>query len=183
MYRFYTASCTRHVQKVSSDRAYRPRRWRERGALARWCLRSREGYIRHIVNSHSLIISSSFCLEMSMKIENPASCEIRSVIKFLNAKNVCTAEIYQKVCEVCGENARLCLTQVDRWRHSVSDVVEYVTTDKVTRICFNILAVFIRQWDNSSRHNHAPLSLCAVILVDYSLVWSFLIERKNEHLL
>jgi hypothetical protein len=48
---------------------------------------------------------------MSMKIENPASCEIRSVIKFLNAKNVRTAEIYQKV---CGENARLCLTQVDR---------------------------------------------------------------------
>jgi len=31
---------------------------------------------------------------------------------------------------------RLCLTQVDRWRHSVSDVVEYVTTEKVTRIYF-----------------------------------------------
>jgi hypothetical protein len=40
-----------------------------------------------------------------MKIENSASCEIRSVIKFLNAKNVCPAEIYQQVCEVYGENA------------------------------------------------------------------------------
>jgi hypothetical protein len=29
-----------------------------------------------------------------------------------------------------------CLTQVDRWRHSVSDVVEYVTTENVTRIYF-----------------------------------------------
>jgi hypothetical protein len=29
-----------------------------------------------------------------------------------------------------------CLTQVDRRRHSVSDVVEYVTTEKVTRIYF-----------------------------------------------
>jgi hypothetical protein len=29
-----------------------------------------------------------------------------------------------------------CLTQVDRWHHSVSDVVEYVTTKKVTRIYF-----------------------------------------------
>jgi hypothetical protein len=40
-----------------------------------------------------------------MKIENPASCEIRSVIKILNAKNVRPAEIYRQVCEVHGENA------------------------------------------------------------------------------
>jgi hypothetical protein len=75
-----------NVQKVSSDRAYRPRRWRERGAPARWCLMSREGYIWHIISSHYLLISSSFCLEMSMTIENPASCEIRSVIKILMPK-------------------------------------------------------------------------------------------------
>jgi hypothetical protein len=42
---------------------------------------------------------------MSMKIENPASCEIRSVMRFFNAKNVCQAEIYRHVCEVYGENA------------------------------------------------------------------------------
>jgi hypothetical protein len=42
---------------------------------------------------------------MCVKIENPASCEIRSVIKFLNAENVLPAEIYRKVCEVYGENA------------------------------------------------------------------------------
>jgi hypothetical protein len=64
------------LRGISSDRAYRPRRWRERAAPVLLCLRSREGYIRHIVSSHSLFISSSFCLEMSMKIENPASCEI-----------------------------------------------------------------------------------------------------------
>jgi hypothetical protein len=33
-------------------------------------------------------------------------------------------------------HTRLCLMQVYRWRHSVSDVVEYVTTEKVTRIYF-----------------------------------------------
>jgi hypothetical protein len=37
-----------------------------------------------------------------MKVENPASCEIRSVIKFLNVKNVRPAEIYR---QVYGENA------------------------------------------------------------------------------
>jgi hypothetical protein len=42
---------------------------------------------------------------MGMKIENPATCEIRSVIKFLNAKSVRPAEIYWQVCEVYGENA------------------------------------------------------------------------------
>jgi hypothetical protein len=40
-----------------------------------------------------------------MEIENPASCEIRSVIKFFNTKNVRSAEIYRQVCEVYGENA------------------------------------------------------------------------------
>jgi hypothetical protein len=42
---------------------------------------------------------------MSMKIENSASCEIRSVIKFLNAKNIRPAEIYRQVCDVYGEHA------------------------------------------------------------------------------
>jgi hypothetical protein len=41
---------------------------------------------------------------------------------------------------------RLCLTQVDRWRHSVSDVVQYVTTEKVTRIYCNKFAGSISQW-------------------------------------
>jgi hypothetical protein len=40
-------------------------------APARRCLMSREGYIRQIASSHSLLISLSFCLEMSMKIKNP----------------------------------------------------------------------------------------------------------------
>jgi hypothetical protein len=40
-----------------------------------------------------------------MKIKKPASCEIQSVIKFLNAKNVRPAEIYRQFCEVYGQNA------------------------------------------------------------------------------
>jgi hypothetical protein len=40
-----------------------------------------------------------------MKVENPASCEIRSAIKFLNAKNISPAEIYRQVCEVYEQNA------------------------------------------------------------------------------
>jgi hypothetical protein len=43
--------------------------------------------------------------------------------------------------------SRLGLTKVDRWRHSVSDVVEYVTTEKLLDSIFNILPVFICQWE------------------------------------
>jgi hypothetical protein len=55
-----------------------------------------------------------------MKIENPASCEIRSVIKFLYAKNVRLAEIYQQVCEVYGENA-VSDEMVRRWCRTFSE--------------------------------------------------------------
>jgi hypothetical protein len=44
-----------------------------------------------------------------------------------------------------------CLTQVDRWRHSVSDVVEYVTTEKVTRICFQHTSCIHTQVGNSNK--------------------------------
>jgi transposase len=38
-------------------------------------------------------------------IERPADCEIRSVIRFLNARNVKPADIRRQICEVYGENA------------------------------------------------------------------------------
>jgi hypothetical protein len=57
---------------------------------------------------------------MSVKIEYPASCEIQSVIKVLNAKNVCLAEIYRQVCEVYGENA-MSHGMVRRWCRMFSE--------------------------------------------------------------
>jgi hypothetical protein len=57
---------------------------------------------------------------MSMKIENPSSCEIRSVIKYLNAKNVRPAEIYRKVSEVYRENA-MSDGMVTRWCRMFSE--------------------------------------------------------------
>ncbi|GFV14307.1 HTH_48 domain-containing protein [Trichonephila clavipes] len=41
---------------------------------------------------------------MSTAIENPASCEVRSVIRFLLAKNLKLMEIYRQVCEVYRNN-------------------------------------------------------------------------------
>jgi hypothetical protein len=48
----------------------------------------------------------SCVLKMFKMIEHSASCEIHSVIRFLNARNVKLADILHQICEVYGENAR-----------------------------------------------------------------------------
>jgi hypothetical protein len=42
---------------------------------------------------------------MFKTIERPVDCEVRSVIHFLNARNVKPADIHRQICEVYGENA------------------------------------------------------------------------------
>ena len=37
-------------------------------------------------------------------IENPADCEIRSVIRYLNAKGLKAVEIHRNICEVYEQN-------------------------------------------------------------------------------
>jgi len=42
---------------------------------------------------------------MFKTIEGAADCEIRSVIRFLNARNVSLSEIHHQICQVYGDNA------------------------------------------------------------------------------
>jgi len=42
---------------------------------------------------------------MFKTIEGAVSCEIRSVIRFLNARNVLPSEILHQICQVCCDNA------------------------------------------------------------------------------
>jgi hypothetical protein len=41
---------------------------------------------------------------MCPAIDNPASCEIRSVIRFVHTKDKSAAEIHHEVCAVYGQN-------------------------------------------------------------------------------
>jgi hypothetical protein len=41
---------------------------------------------------------------MCPAIDYPATCEIRSVIQFLNAKNMSSAEIHRELCAVYDQN-------------------------------------------------------------------------------
>jgi len=51
---------------------------------------------------------------MFKKVETPAACEMRSVIRFLNVKNMKPAEIHRQLCDVYGEHA-MSSSMVRRW--------------------------------------------------------------------
>jgi hypothetical protein len=64
---------------------------------------------------------------MFKMIERPADCKIRSVIHFLNARNVKPADIHRQICEVYDENAmsdgmvRKWVRQFNEGRENVHD--------------------------------------------------------------
>ncbi|XP_035220353.1 protein GVQW3-like [Stegodyphus dumicola] len=57
---------------------------------------------------------------MSVLIENPAACEIRSAIRFLNARKVKPSEIYRQICDVYGPKA-MSDSMVRRWVRKFND--------------------------------------------------------------
>jgi hypothetical protein len=57
-------------------------------------------------HGHSNSVYASCCVFiMFKKIENPAACEMRSLIRFLNSKSMIPAEIHRQLCDVYGEHA------------------------------------------------------------------------------
>jgi hypothetical protein len=78
------------------------------------------------------VLILSFCeflqyLKISKKIKNPAECEVRALIRFLNAQNVGPIEIYHQLIAVYGEgvmnesNVRKCCRMFNEGRTNVHD--------------------------------------------------------------
>ena len=63
---------------------------------------------------------------MFKKIENPTTCEMRSVICFLNAKNMKPGEIHRHLCDVYGEHA-VSSSVVQRWVRLFNEDVKMCT--------------------------------------------------------
>jgi hypothetical protein len=57
---------------------------------------------------------------MCAAIESPASCEVRSVVRFLAAKNFKAAQIHRQLCEVYGENV-MSAGGVRQWCHMIKN--------------------------------------------------------------
>ena len=68
------------------------------------------------------------CVYSVKKIENPAACEMWSVNRFLNAKNIKLAEIYRQLCDVYGEHA-MSSSMVRRWLRLFNEGCENVHDD------------------------------------------------------
>jgi len=64
---------------------------------------------------------------MFKTIEGATDCEILSVIRFLNARNVLPSEIHHQICQVNGDNAmsdgmvRKCVRMFNEGRENVHD--------------------------------------------------------------
>jgi hypothetical protein len=65
---------------------------------------------------------------MFKKIEKPAACEMRSVIRFLNGRNLKPADIHHQLCEVYGEHA-MSESIVRRWVRHFNEGRENVHDD------------------------------------------------------
>jgi transposase len=74
------------------------------------------------------IIALSCVFKMFKKIEKPAACEMRSVIRFLNARNMKPAYIHRQLCEVYGEHA-MGDSMVRRWVRHFNEGRENVHDD------------------------------------------------------
>jgi len=62
---------------------------------------------------------------MFKTIEAATNCEIRSVIRFLNARNVLPSEIHHQICQVYGDNV-MSDGMVRRWVQMFNEKQENV---------------------------------------------------------
>ena len=73
--------------------------------------------------------TASSSAEMSKQIKKTATCEIRAVIRFLNAKGTTAAEIRHQICDVYGEGA-MSDSMVRRWVRLFNEGRENVHDDE-----------------------------------------------------
>jgi len=89
---------------------------------------------------------------MFKKIEYPAACEMRSVICFLNAKNMTPTEIHRQLCDVCGEHA-MSNSVVRRWVRLFNEGRENMHDDTRSGLPFVVNEDLVRAVEEKIREN------------------------------
>ena len=84
-------------------------------------------------------------------IESPSACEIRSVIRFLTARNISAADIHRQITEVYGPNA-MSEGKVRKWvrefkggRENVNDEERSGRPSVITDDLVNVVETKIRE--------------------------------------
>jgi hypothetical protein len=75
------------------------------------------------------VYATSCVFKLFKKIEKPAACEMQSVIRFLNARNMKPAETHRQLCELSEEYA-MSDSMVRRWVRHFNEGLEYVHDDQ-----------------------------------------------------
>ena len=99
---------------------------------------------------------------MFKKIDNPVECEMRSIIRFLNTKNMTPAEIHRQLCDVYGEHA-MSSSMVRRWVRLFNEGRENVHEDPRSGRPSAANEDLVRAFEEKMRENRrltiTPLSL------------------------
>jgi hypothetical protein len=74
----------------------------------------------HITGQLVFVLVSTEWVMMCTAIDNPACCEIRTVIRFLHTRNMSAAKIQREFCTVYGRNV-MCEGTVRQWCRIVKD--------------------------------------------------------------
>ena len=116
---------------------------------------------------------------MFKKIENPAACEVRSVIHFLNAKNMKPAEIRQ-FCDVYGEHA-MSSSMVRRWVRLFNEGRENVHDDPRSGRLSVVNKDLVRAVEEKIRENRR-FTITSLSLHFPQISWSLLHEIVSDKL-
>jgi len=91
---------TRHVFEVRSGFKFPPIGCMVRERACAGSYMCSLANVCHFVAGRSLFYVKKDCITMCAAINNPASCEVRAVIRFLLARNNNGAKIHRQLCEV-----------------------------------------------------------------------------------
>jgi hypothetical protein len=118
----------------------------------------------------------SFVMWTRRPKQNCVVCVLECVPARTTNKRACTS--LRKDSKQKGRG-RLCLTQVDRWRHAVSDVLNTSPLKKLLESIFSILPVFIRQWEIQTHWVYTGWLFIMLKLSSWKKDWTSLIAFIN----
>lgn len=120
---------------------------------------------------------------MCAAIENPASCEVRSVIRFLLAKNLKPIEIYRQVCEVYGNNV-MNESSVRKWciqlKNGRTNVHDEAKSGRPSIVTDELVVKVDEKVRENRRFTITELSLCFP-QVSRTLLFEIVTQRLGYH--
>jgi hypothetical protein len=120
---------------------------------------------------------------MCAAIENPASCEVRSVIRFLLAKNLKPIEIHRELCAVYGNNI-MNESSVRKWciqfKNGRTDVHDQEKSGRPSIVTDDLVAKVDEKVRESRRFTITELALCFP-QVSRTLLFEIVTKKLGYH--